>query len=383
MDYPIPKTSAQAWRAHKKSGLPQNPGLIFDRFISDWGSSTNKEAKRKSWQEIEDVVKKADPQLLTAWRERWVASVQAVKAIPFSLKTDWRLVAGLGRKGSLEVGFTFHRYGFPIIPGSSVKGIARAWGLIQLGQSLQSEKLAELDKLLSKDDPTGFQQSFNEIYPQAVGEIKTLAVNFRLLFGTTANAGKVIFFDAIPGQFPELQLDIMNPHYPRYYQGKEAPTNWQSPVPIYFMTVAPQTEFLFAVGWNGSAVDVKLQKMAEDWLQAGLTNLGAGAKTSAGYGYFRLFEEKAKVANSEGGSTSSAKPSTTTSTPITEPLIWRSGITVGSVDTSNTKRGKVKDNETGEVYTFHISVIQGNTPGKNKSVEFVLQDGKVVALKIK
>ncbi|MBK9095192.1 MAG: hypothetical protein IPM84_21030 [Anaerolineae bacterium] len=52
------------------------------------------------------------------------------------LRTDWRLVTGLGRKGPLEVGFTFHRYGFPILPGSSLKGLARAWGLLRVAEAL-------------------------------------------------------------------------------------------------------------------------------------------------------------------------------------------------------------------------------------------------------
>jgi hypothetical protein len=80
----------------------------------------------------------------------------------------------------------------------------------------------------------------------------------------------------------------MNPHFPEYYQGKKAPTDCQNPVPIYFLTVAPGTEFRFAVGWRGT-LDEKTEKLlnkAVEWLKCGLMELGAGAKTSAGYGYF-------------------------------------------------------------------------------------------------
>ncbi|MCS7289320.1 MAG: type III-B CRISPR module RAMP protein Cmr6 [Roseiflexus sp.] len=95
-----------------------------------------------------------------------------------------------------------------------------------------------------------------------------------------------MFFDAVPTGSPTLELDVMNPHFPDYYQSKEPPTNWQSPIPVYFLTVAPGTEFAFAVGWRGAQVDGKLRNKAVQWLKRGLTELGAGAKTNAGYGYF-------------------------------------------------------------------------------------------------
>jgi hypothetical protein len=115
-----------------------------------------------------------------------------------------------------------------------------------------------------------------------------LADDFRGIFGTTAAAGRAVFFDAIPARVPKLELDVMNPHFPKYYQGNEPPTDWQSPVPVYFLTVAPNTEFRFAVGWRGPLGDEsrRLRDLAKAWLVGGLTELGAGAKTSAGYGYF-------------------------------------------------------------------------------------------------
>jgi CRISPR-associated protein Cmr6 len=52
--------------------------------------------------------------------------------------------------------------------------------------------------------------------------------------------------------------------------------------------VAPGTEFRFAVGWRRPLDDEarKLRDLAKEWLTEGLMELGAGAKTSAGYGYF-------------------------------------------------------------------------------------------------
>ena len=285
MQYPIPKNSAAAWRKYQTRSL-QNPGLIFDRFAPDWSQDST--LKKGGLEAVREAAAKSDVPLLKAWNARWEAAVRAAHAEPFPLTTDWRFVAGLGRKGSLEVGFTFHRYGFPILPGSSVKGIARAYGLFALAETLGAKRLDELDEILSKDKLEEYERDFARCYSGASAEI---AGRFRALFGTTGEAGLAVFFDAIPARVPKLELDIMNPHYPKYYEGSAPPTDWQNPVPVYFLTVAPHTEFRFAVGWRVSpaAADaLQLRDLAKEWLTAGLTKLGAGAKTSAGYGYFVL-----------------------------------------------------------------------------------------------
>ncbi len=148
-----------------------------------------------------------------------------------------------------------------MLPGSSVKGIARAYAWL-----VEEHRETDVD----------FLNIFGRA-PQK-GEEESIA-----------QSGHAVFFDAIPRQVPKLELDIMNPHYPKYYQGGEWPTDWQSPVPVYFLTVASGTEFRFAVGWRGLLDDGtrRLRDLAKKWLIGGLTELGAGAKTSAGYGYFR------------------------------------------------------------------------------------------------
>lgn len=285
--YPVPHKSAQAFRAYIGKG-PQNPGLIFDRFAPDW---LNRPILKKAGLEaVREAAERVDCALLDGWKARWTAMAQAAGAKVFSLKTDWRLVAGLGRKGTLEVGFTFHRYGFPILPGSSVKGVARAWALIEIAGKVNASSLKDLEEKLAADGPEDSKErreylAWREGLPE---EVRRLADDFRAIFGTTAVSGGAVFFDAIPKRTPRLELDVMNPHFPQYYQGNEPPTDWQSPVPVYFLTVAPGTEFLFAVGWRG-ALDEESQRLcdlAKEWLIRGLTGLGAGAKTSAGYGYF-------------------------------------------------------------------------------------------------
>lgn len=139
---PIPKRSQAAFDKHHN--LPkQNPGLIFDRYAPDWGQETQFKQKqddpfkKQGLDTVREAATRADADLLIAWKKRWRHTAAAVGAVPFKLKTDWRFIAGLGRKGPLEVGFTFNRYGFPIIPGSSLKGVARAWAFYQITEGLE------------------------------------------------------------------------------------------------------------------------------------------------------------------------------------------------------------------------------------------------------
>lgn len=284
---PVPPRTQWAFRALDPN-RPQNAGLVFDRFMPDW--SRKPTLKKEGLQMVQRAAVQADRQLLEAWNLRWERSAQAAQARLFSLKTAWRFVAGLGRKGTLEVGFSFHRYGFPILPGSSVKGIARAWALWEVARRLPAYSLRDLAVLVAADGGPDSEERkrFEAWYREQTEEVKRLVADFRAIFGTTAVAGRAIFFDAIPARLPDLEIDVMNPHYPEYYGGPDAPTAWQSPVPVYFLAVAPGAEFRFAVGWRGhpNPQTGRLLDLAGEWLRSGLKELGAGAKTSAGYGYF-------------------------------------------------------------------------------------------------
>ena len=251
---PLPGDTRQALRRFPP-GRCRNPGLLFDRYVPDWGRNSN--LKKAGLEMVRQT--RVDVRLLGELEKRWRALLRSRNAAVFEASPQWRLIVGLGRKGPLEVGFTFHRlYGVPIIPGSSLKGIARAYASLVLGKS--------------EDDP-----DFCAIFGRGPDSE-----------GGEGQVGRAVFFDAIPISEPHLELDVMNPHFPRYYQGDEAPSDWQSPVPIYFLTVGRGTRFLFGVGWQGILDDeaARLRDMAAKWLRDGLQELGAGAKTSAGYGFF-------------------------------------------------------------------------------------------------
>lgn len=279
---PIPRNSLEAFQS-RNANTPQNPGLLFDRFAPDWRLDPT--LKKDGLEVVANATQKPDYDLFNSWVSRWKEGAGSVGAKPFTRVSDWRFAAGLGRKGSLETGFTFNRYGFPYLPGSSVKGLARIAALVNVAEELVTNKLNELDDILSQDTDEAFKKAWENTFGHI--PVPGLVETFRLVFGTTAQTGCAVFLEAIPESAPHLELDIMNPHYPDYYQGKEPPTNWQSPKPIYFLTVAARTPFLFAAGWRrGAKIEADAFKKAKEWLDEGLQNLGAGSKTSAGYGYF-------------------------------------------------------------------------------------------------
>ena len=260
--YPLPSDTLAVY---KGSSHCSNPGLVFDKYPP---LITGAPSKQQALNQVRQC--KPDARSLEAFRARWRAMVNAANATPFEAKTDWRFITGLGRKGPLEVGFTFHRiYGFPIIPGSSLKGLARSWAYFAL---------READPNATPEEDADFIAVFGNDP------------------GDNETAGGAIFFDAIPLDAPELDLDVMTPHFPDYYQGEGVPpSDDQNPVPIPFLTVKPGVRFAFAVGWRGDP-DPRAHGLAVEWLQKGLEQFGAGAKTAAGYGYFVDFQKgKAKV----------------------------------------------------------------------------------------
>lgn len=294
---PLPDSTIEVIERHIDAC--HNPGLIYERYVKylhrgdDWSLTPTTGAREENPKQkalaatiaaqnrVSDLV-----QLWQAIQTRWECVTG--KALTFLANPTWRFVSGLGRGGPLEVGFTFHRiYGFPIIPGSSLKGLARMKALVELSKRL-SKPFKDLNWL---DTPreADFEQKLAECAPAPDVETQQQARWFRLIFGTTKQAGAAVFFDAIPVNPPQLEHDVMTPHFSKYYQDNGSPpADWDEPKPVPFLTVGKGTNFCFAVGWRGNQ-DEEAHQQARRWLQKGLQNLGVGAKTAAGYGYFANF----------------------------------------------------------------------------------------------
>lgn len=181
---------------------------------------------------------------------------------------NWRLAIGIGNGSVYETSISLHHiYGVPYIPAQSIKGSFRSFII---------EKYFENDEALAFDN-----------------------IAFVNIFGSNESQGKVIFFDAFT-KGPKLQIDIMNNHYQKYYNGKELPTDTQNPNPINFLTLK-NSEFEVVIAtkenieldnkqFKGNLLDVVKSELSES-----LEIFGIGAKTSVGYGYFEVQKTEAEL----------------------------------------------------------------------------------------
>lgn len=259
---------------------------------------------------------RTDIDLMQAMQNRWLDTVKASKGRAFTLETAERLVAGLGASHVLETAITLQRNtGLPYLPGSSVKGLARAWGLIeiaaQLGITLDDrvkhsggdpEPLLNVlaDLLMSEPAETLLpaMRKLRDVSEDAEAYVQW----FRLIFGWQGEAGAIAFTDAIyAGNIaPGYTADVMTPHYVDYYteNGGQPPSEDDNPNPVSFIALESKQTFAFGLlPRAGAFTAFESAERAErrttaldvttDWLTKGLTQLGIGSKTAAGYGFFR------------------------------------------------------------------------------------------------
>jgi len=256
----------------------------------DWCQRKNEQCylkgKESATCQLEELIERARFLTMNPYRERILSLCREQKQGQRNLATFCfqatlvgRLAPGLGIPSVFENGISLnHIHGFPYIPGSSLKGIAQDYAL----------KVEEVDKN---------SQEFVAVFGKQTPQGRT---------GETfeAQQGRTIFFDAIPLEEEAegrnlLTLDIMTPHYGDYYssEGKKPPADYLDPNPIVFLTVKEGVRFLFYLGArdlknNGSMImnAEDILCYAKEWLWGALSTLGAGAKTSVGYGYFQDFQ---------------------------------------------------------------------------------------------
>ena len=163
--------------------------------------------------------------------------------------TESRFVTGLGRSHPVENGFAWHpTLGTPYLPGSSIKGLVRAWAREHAEHSPDPDTIARL-------------------------------------LGGPGRAGSVSFLDAVPTAPAQLEADVMTPHFADWSES-DPPGDWSSPSPIPFLVTAAGTPFLFGVIPCNPVAGDDLDAVF-DWLHMAVAWAGGGAKTAIGYGRFR------------------------------------------------------------------------------------------------
>lgn len=270
-----------------------HPGLTLDKYALSWDASgvTKGLSERVQRPAVDQVVRlshAAPPGLdYAALFARWEATLGA-KGNAFTGTTAGPLTLHLARASALEnAGICLHRiYGFTFLPGTGLKGLARAFAeTVWLDSLPDAEKAAGWRKI---EAVFGWAPGSDLID----GKSKAWKPADALPPAVSATAGSVIFHDAWPEKWPRLVTDILNSHHPKYYQDGQPPGDWEDPIPVYFLSVEPGTKFRFAVAPRRSDADPELAKLARAWLIGGLTQLGAGAKTASGYGDFTVDEPK-------------------------------------------------------------------------------------------
>lgn len=251
--------------------------------------------------------------ILASFRTRWRSAAAAAGAAVFPMWTESPLIIGLGAKGTLETAITLHPlYGFPYIPGSALKGIARAAAFFELAGAMgidgvDNETYGALKKRKEKTPLQKLAEALDEgldgkdaaKWPAAYQQFEKLIRKFRLLFGWRGGAGRAVFFDGVPARVPAIAPEVMTPHFKGYYAEGSPPDDADSPNPISLLAVARGTPFYFAVAPRLGPQDNGLRDKAILWLVKGLEELGLGGKTAAGYGFFQ--ESKPKDARQPVG----------------------------------------------------------------------------------
>jgi CRISPR-associated protein Cmr6 len=258
-----------------------HPGLVFDKFPNKWPDNSGMwklkdDAKKKFLLKIINIYKPENLNrgLNIALKHQKKLVNEVLGGETIEVKTDWRFVSGLGCGHPYETGFIWHRtLGVPYLPGSSVKGMLRAYAQYWQEDESIRQKIVELFGPEEQSDQSG--------------------------------AGALIVFDALPKIPPKLELDILNPHYGEYYQDPEnnPPADYLSPVPVFFLTIAADQEFIFSIAPRpGAYMDEEQEKMTDladgkKLLEKSLKYIGIGAKTSVGYGIMRSENDIAEEKN--------------------------------------------------------------------------------------
>ena len=261
----LPRATAES--VDKVHLAERHPGLQLDK-LSAAGSQ---EEQGVSLDRVAQCA--GDGALLGALLARREEALQGLGAVRLRGRTAGPLTLHLSRSGALEnAGLALHPvYGFAWLPGSGIKGMARAW--------------AETVWAPGEADSAAAWRKIREAFGTSPGpESRKAWVPKDIAPPAEPAAGRILFHDAWPVKWPRLERDIVNNHHAKYYAGEDDPGDWENPTIVSFLAVAAGTEFDFALSDRAPSSADGLAKLAMEWLRAALAHAGAGAKTNAGYG---------------------------------------------------------------------------------------------------
>lgn len=239
-----------------------HPGLLAQRGYREHESGNADNLTRT------DHIKKicaipASPFYKAAYQRWLTATANPDRFSSRIMALESRLFIGLSGSGLLETGCALHHsYGVPYIPGSSLKGAANAFArhTVQMRPEV-------CDQLFGSE-------------PQSGDDL------------ADGLSGLITFHDAwwAPDSAPKpLVEEVVTSHHHEYYrtEGATPATDYDSPIPN--AQIAAQGSFLFTLEGPGQWLELGM-----DVLRQTLELHGVGAKTRAGYGFFRQDAERSR-----------------------------------------------------------------------------------------
>lgn len=274
-----------------------------------------------------------EPDKVTGARKAFVATLAGGEILIAQLQS--RLMVNMANGVVENAGLCLDRFGVPYIPGSAVKASARRMALAAMREWCESGTkpvdhgnpcadvckdynspavlLAEIalvfgwtqedwDNLKRSDFAWAASKQWREVRDGARAQLLAICKRSAL---PDHFAGSANFLSGYPWHLPanDLKLDVVTCHHPDYYgRKKDERGNLKWPValddeprilPVVFPAVAEGVTFQFVVlPLRGvrpflSKSGKKLHVLARDWLRGGLETFGVGAKTAAGYGWFK------------------------------------------------------------------------------------------------
>ena len=251
--------------------IPENlrdaaPGHRFNLYFPLWQEGNwhiNKSDKTPALKSCTTIGSSAEQLRAILQRQKSLIQHHGAGGYHISTTSTAPFATGLGNEHPIENGFAFLTpYGLPYLAGSGVKGILR--------RSMQE---------LRNDGVDGFTDT----------AIDALFGHETVNQPEDAKRGALDFWDVFPNPAGgKLVVEIMTPHFSKYYQGEETPHDSGAPVPVCFLAVPAQSQFDFHVVCQPNRLPSELQDQWRDLLDRAFAHafewVGFGAKTSVGYG---------------------------------------------------------------------------------------------------
>ncbi len=245
-----------------------NASLVMDKYlrVPVREDEHKKNARRELHQAVQESIDRSEEVYKAAFDRYKNSTPGPCKAGDCKTVEGLRLIIGIGNENVLETGLTLHHtYGTPIIPGTALKGLASHY--------------------------------CDQVWGAGDGKFKRGEEYHRAIFGTSDDSGHFIFHDAwiTPETMKHsLRRDVMTPHHMEYYSGEDkgqaAPTDFDDPNPVTFLSVAGTFHVAVSCDVPGAEGD-KWADLAFRLLTDALREWGIGGKTSAGYGRLTIVQE--------------------------------------------------------------------------------------------